>query len=123
MPTSDEIAAIARRYVWALDEPDPREGFDSISDYYTAGPTSNEWLDRLRAVVNEPDEELAAAFGAVRQDHAVQQRGRALITEMHAQLGCDPSCEARYHEFFPDMSSDEWQAEVGSIKGEWRTDE
>lgn len=64
--SDSKIAAIARRYVWALDEPGPREGFDSISDYYTAGSTSDKLLDQLRAAVNEYDEELSAAFDAVR---------------------------------------------------------
>lgn len=44
---------------------------------------------------------------------------RALMTEHHGTMGCDPDCIARYHEAFPDMTMIEYHAAVGHIKGEW----
>lgn len=44
---------------------------------------------------------------------------RALMTEHHLTMGCDPDCVARYHQSFPDMTEMEWLTAVGHVKGEW----
>lgn len=62
-----EVANAARAYVWKLEEPEPRYGFDDPEDYYAVGPTTDELLDRLKALVHA---ELQEAFDAVREDHA-----------------------------------------------------
>lgn len=45
---------------------------------------------------------------------ALLDLGSALLTEMHAIVGCDPDCERNFHVTFRDLTPDEQRAVLGA---------